>query len=263
MKIIAVILLACGLSSFAVAPTDSSLSDDVLVRIRFEQRPGTQLSPALVFRDETGRSVRLGDYFGTKPIVLIPGYYGCPMLCSLVLNGATESFRGLKGNVGEQFEVVFVSIDPSETPALAAAKKETYLRSYGRGRPDGWHFLTGDTNAIRALTAEIGFHFAYDPVARQFAHPSGFVVLTPDGKVSRYFTGITFAAKDVDFALRAARAGRAAPAASTWDLLCFHYAPLTGKYGNLVMTIVRAAGITTVLALGVMVFSSHRRRPLR
>ena len=157
MKRILCLMMVC-IATSAVA-NGASLSDDDLLRIRFDQKLQAQVSPALVFQDETGKSVQLGDYFGKKPIILIPGYYGCPMLCTLVLNGAIDSFRRLKQDVGDGFDVVFVSIDPSETPALASAKKTNYLRQYGRGRPDGWHFLVGSQASINALTDEIGFRF--------------------------------------------------------------------------------------------------------
>jgi len=190
--------------------------------------------------------------------VLIPGYYGCPMLCTLVLNGAIDSFRALKQDVGDGFDVVFVSIDPTETPALASAKKQNYVRSYGRGRADGWHFLTGDAAAIRTLTDQIGFRFAYDPVTKQFAHPSGFVVLTPDGRVSRYFTGVTYPPNELNNALQQAEASKIALPAEQSFLLCFHYAPLHGKYGRLVLDTVRIGGIATVLALGLVLFAPRR-----
>ena len=154
----------------------NSLSDEQLLQIKFDQKLKSQVSPDLVFHDETGKQIRLGDYFGKRPTVLILGYFGCPMLCTLVLNGAVSTFQDLKWSVGENFNVIDVSIDPSETPQLAAEKKKTYVRSYGRGNPDGWHFLTGDKNAIQKLADEVGFHFAWDPAIKQFAHPSGLVI---------------------------------------------------------------------------------------
>ena len=241
------------------ATAATSLSDDELSQIRFEQKPGTMISSNLVFRDETGKAVRLGDYFGKRPIVLVAGYYGCPMLCSLVLNGAIDGFRGLKRDVGDGFDVIFVSIDPAETPALAAEKKDNYVHRYGRGHADGWHFLTGDTNAIRALADQVGFRFAYDPVARQFAHPSGLMILTPGGQVTRYLDGVTFPSTELDKALQAADRGKITPAASESSLLlCFHYAPLHGKYGRLVMLIVRLGGLATMAVLGAIIFAPRR-----
>jgi protein SCO1/2 len=239
---------------------NNSLSDEQLLQIKFDQKINSQVAPDLIFRDETGKQIRFGNYFGKRPIVLMLGYYSCPMLCTLALNGAVSTFQDLKWTVGENFDVVFVSIDPNETSQLAAEKKKTYARSYGRGNSDGWHFLTGDTNSIQKLADEIGFHFAWDPAMKQFAHPSGFVVLTPDGKISRYFFGVTYSATELNSALRDASAEKTGSPIEQFILLCFHYSPLTGKYGNLVMNLVRGGGIVMLLALGAIVFSQQNRR---
>ena len=308
------------LSAFSSFAAENSLTDAQLLQIKYDQKPGSQVSPDLVFRDETGKQVRLGDYFGKRPIVLIPGYYSCPMLCSLVMEGVIESFRDLRWNVGEQFDVVFVSIDPREGPALAAAKKKLYLRDYGRDSTvNGWHFLvaavgtplvgtprcgvsaasSGATSAkrpsdassfrplfaggdgggsatgearrpcqsmplankdIQTLADEIGFHFAYDGSLNQFAHPSGFVVLTPEGKVAHYFFGVTFSAKEVDAALRHANAKKTDSPVRDFILLCCEYSPLRGRYGNLVMDAVRAGGVGMAVALGVYFVRPVRRK---
>jgi protein SCO1 len=259
MKRIFIILFL--IAARAIAPAIQSLSDQTLLQIQFDQKPGAQISSDLAFRDETGKSIHLGDYFGRRPTILIAGYYGCPMLCTLVLNGATESFRGLKGNVGQQFDVIFVSIDPKETPQLAAEKKGNYLRDYGRpGSAAGWHFLTGDQPAIHRLADEIGFRFAYDPATKQFAHPSGFVVLTPGGKVSRYFFGVTFSPAELAAALRGAATENVSPAASALSLLCFQHSPLAGKYGKAVMATVRITAGATVLMLGIFLVTTSRQK---
>lgn len=250
----------------------NSLTDAQLLQIKFDQNLDSQVSPDLIFRDESGRQVRLGDYLGKRPVALILGYYRCPMLCTLVLDGMTGAFRDLKWSVGKQFDVVFVSIDPRESPAMAAEKKKIYLRVYGRsGSADGWHFLTAATNtldgsapeqdkAVQTLAGEIGFRFAYDAGLNQFAHPSGFVILTPDGKVSHYFFGVTFSPDEVDAALREANAKKIGSPVREFILLCCEYSPLRGKYGNLVMAMVRAGGITTVIALGIFLFRPNRRK---
>jgi len=249
----------------------NSLTDSQLLQVKFDQKTGAQVSPALVFRDETGKEVSLGDYFGKRPIVLIPGYYSCPMLCSLVMQGVVECFRDLRWSAGDEFDVVFVSIDPREGPALAAAKKKIYLRDYGRaGTENGWHFLVASRQSpssampydknIETLADEIGFHFAYDPGLKQFAHPAGFVVLTPDGKVAHYFFGVTFSAKEVDVALRHANARKTDSAVREFILLCCEYSPLRGKYGNLVMDTVRAGGLGIVAALGLYFIRPPRRK---
>ncbi len=238
----------------------ASLSDELLLQVKFDQKLNSQVLPDMIFRDETGKQIRLGDYFGKRPIVLILGYFGCPMLCTLVLNGAVSTFQDLKYNVGEKFDVIDVSIDPNETPQLAAEKKNAYLRSYGRGDPDGWHFLTGDTNAIQTLTDEVGFRFAWDPSIKEFAHPSGLVILTPDGRVSHYIFGVTYSAADLNSALRDAGAEKTGSSVEQFVLLCFHYSPLTGKYGNLIMIIVRVGGIAMMIALGVIISRQMRHK---
>jgi protein SCO1/2 len=236
------------------------VSEATLRTIRFDQKIGSQVSPDLTFRDESGAAVKLGDYLGRKPVILVPGYYGCPMLCTLVLNGLIETLQDIRMNVGDQFEVVNFSIDPDETSALAAAKKRSYLRSYGRpGAEAGWHFLTGDEASIEKLTDEIGFRYVYDSTVKQYAHPSGFVVLTPRGKVARYFFGVDFSAKELDSALAASSANRTGSPIRQLFLLCFHYSPLTGKYGPLIMNIVRLCGVATVLCLGLLIGRSIMR----
>jgi protein SCO1/2 len=262
MKIFSLILslaFTVALAHGAARP----LSDDDLLQIKFDQKLNAQLSGALAFRDETGKTVTLGNYFGQRPVVLMLGYYGCPMLCTLALNGAVSTFQDLKWTAGEQFEVIFVSIDPSETPALAAAKKKTYLRSYGRGPATGWHFLTGNSQSINALANSVGFHFAYDPVMKQFAHPSGLVILTPDGKVSHYLFGVTYSAAELNADLHDATARKTGSPVEQFVLLCFHYSPLTGKYGNTVMAIVRGSGIVMMAGLGVMIWRKPRAKPGR
>jgi len=278
------VLSVLVLSVFHLCPSvaQNSLTDAQLLQIKYDQKPGSQVSPNLVFRDDTGKTVRLGDYFGKRPIVLIPGYYSCPMLCSLVMQGVVESLRDLRWKVGEQFDVIFVSIDPRESPALAAAKKKLYLRDYGRdGTENGWHFLVAGTSppavpagrapspgappppddrAIQALADEIGFRFAYDAGRKQFAHPAGFVVLTPDGKVAHYFFGVTFSAKEVDEALRHAGVRKTDSPVREFILLCCEYSPLRGKYGNLVMDTVRAGGMGMVAALGFYFMRPIRRK---
>ncbi|MGH7952128.1 MAG: SCO family protein [Limisphaerales bacterium] len=261
MKTIFSILILLSYLLSANAGTNNSLTDAQLLQIKFDQKLNSQVSPGLVFRDSTGKQVRLGDYFGKRPIVLILGYYTCPMLCTLVLDGVTESFRDLKWSAGKQFDVIFVSIDPNETSKLAAEKKQMYLRDYGRpGAENGWHFLTGDKVPIQTLADEIGFRYAYDPGLKQFAHPSGFVVLTPDGKVAHYFFGVTFSASEVDAALHDASVKKIDSPVQELILLCCEYSPLRGKYGSLVMDIVRVGGVAMVIGLGAVMVAQNRRK---
>jgi len=234
--------------------------------VGYDQHTGEQLPLDLAFTDENGRPVRLGDYFGRTPVVLVPAYYHCPMLCPLVQSGLTGALRALAFDVGREFAVVTFSFDPGDTPAAAAARKAAALADYRRpGAEAGWHFLTGDEAAIRALTRAIGFRYAWDDAAKQFAHASGVVVATPDGRLARYLFGIEYAPKDLRLALVEASAGRIGSVVDQLLLFCFHYDPATGRYTRVAMDAMRAGGVVTLLALGgfvgVMLRRDARRRP--
>jgi len=250
-----------GLLAIVSPAGAQNLSDEALAQIRFEQRLNAQVSLNSIFRDENGRTVQLGAYFRDKPVLLVLGYYECPMLCTLVLNAMVESAEDMKWSIGREFEVVCVSINPHETPALAAAKKRTYLRRYGRaGAAQGWHFLVGADPAVRQLAQEVGFHYAYDAASRQYAHPSGLVVLTPAGKVSGYLFGISYPARDLYSALRAASSGQVGSPIQQLFLLCFHYNPLRGKYSTRIILVLRLLGVGTVMGLAWLVVALCRRR---
>ena len=207
-----------------------------------------------------GKTVRLGDYFGTRPVILTMAYYTCPMLCGLVLDGVAHSLQGLRFNLGEQFVVVTVSFDPRDTPAHATAKKVQALRGYTRPEAaEGWHFLTGEEASIRQLTRAVGFRYAYDGDDGQFAHAAGLVVLTPQGKIARYLYGIEFAPKDVRLALVEASAGQIGSPVDQFLLFCYQYDPTTGQYGLVIMNILRLAGLMTVAALGGFMAVMFRR----
>jgi protein SCO1/2 len=244
------------------AAESQALTDATLSSIQFDQKINQQLSLDLRFRDEDGKNVRLGNYFGKRPVILNLGYYGCPMLCSLVLNGMVESLQDLKMDMGNQFEVISVSIDPTETPALAAAKKRTYLKRYGReGAESAWHFLTGNATAIKTLAHEAGFNYAYDAGIKQYAHPSGLIIATPDGKIARYFFGINYPPLELATVLKNAGAGHTGSKIEQLALLCFHYSPLHGKYANIVMLFVRITCLATLVGLaGTLARGSHRRK---
>ena len=267
LMIVAVALTALNAAAQPNAPglqpsptATSTQTPTVLSKVSFEQRLNTQLPLDLRFRDEDGRSVRLGNYFGKRPVVLAFVYYECPMLCTQVLNGLASSLGVLNERVGEDFDVVTVSFDPRETPVLAAAKKKTYLDRYDRpGTETGWHFLTGDASSIDALTNAAGFEYVWDEQSKQFAHPSGIVIATPDGRLSRYFFGIEYAARDVKFALMESSAGRIGNAIDRLLLYCYHYDPATGSYGFVAMSAVRLGGAVTVVALVGFVVMSLRR----
>ena len=242
---------------------NSSLSDQVLTQITFDQNLNQQISFSLPFRDEHGAQTQLSSCFDQKPVILVLGYYSCPLLCTLTLNGLIESLQDLRLDAGKDFTVINVSIDPNETAALAAAKKRSYLRRYGHGQNErGWRFLTGDPTATHQLADEIGFHYAYDPAVRQYAHPSGFVVLSPGGKVTHYFFGVKYSARELDQALHEAADGKSGSPIEKFLLLCFHYNPITGKYGQLVMSLVRASGVAILLALAWLLTRRKRARTI-
>lgn len=242
-----------------------ALTTGDLSTVRFDQHPGSIVSAGLVFTDENNHAFRLGDHFGSQPTLLILGYYRCPMLCSFINDGLIQALQDLRPSVGRDFQVLNVGIDPGENAAAASAHRAQYLRRYGRaGASEGWHCLTGDAKSIAELAEQVGFRYAYDGATREYAHPSGIIVLTPNGAVSGYLFGATFDAKAVRDALVTAREGRSSSVLSQVLLLCYHFNPITGKYGSLVLAAVRTAGVTTVVALGALiVFMSRRERSRR
>ncbi len=227
--------------------------------VRIEQKLDQQLPLDLVFRDESGQQVKLGQYFGKKPVVLAFVYYDCPMLCTQVLNGMVTSFRVLPFQIGNEFEVVTVSFDPRETNTLAAAKKKVYVNylpeKMRANANNGWHFLTGDQANITQLTEAVGFHYRWDEETKQFAHASAIMVTTPQGKLSRYFYGIEYAPRDLRLGLIESSANKIGSPVDQLLLYCYHYDPATGKYGAAIMRVMRVAGVLTVLGiLAMMLF---------
>jgi protein SCO1 len=241
------------------AAADDSLPP-ILQGVGIDQRLGQQVPLDIPFRDEHGRAVQLGDYFGDKPVILVLAYFRCPRLCTEVLNGLEDGLEHIGGmDVGKQFNVLTVSFDPQEKPPLATAKKATYIEKYGRpGAADGWHFLTGNSTAIHELTEAVGFRYHYDPVADQFAHASGIMVLTPQGKLARYFYGIHYPATDLRLALVEASSGKIGSPVDQLLLFCFHYDPTSGKYTPAIMNFIRLAGGVTLV--GLVVFIAALRR---
>jgi len=241
-----------------------SLSDRQLTELTFHQNLGTQVSLGLQFVDEEGHPVLLRQYFGRKPVILVFGYYECPMLCTFVLNGMVESLEDLKWSIGNEFDVINISINPHEKPELAAAKRKTYLKRYGRaGAGAGWHFLTGYESSIQQLAKECGFEYAYDQKTRQYAHPSGLVFLTAGGRIAAYQLGVTFTPNALFKSLQQADSGKPGSPVPNLILLCFHYNPITGKYGALVMGILRAFALGTFCGLCWMVVSVIRHERLK
>ena len=246
-----------GLDSRAGLP--ASAMPPVLRDVSFEQRLNQRLPLDLPFRDETGRRVRLGDYFGEKPVILAFVYYSCPMLCTQVLGGLASSLKVVTFGAGVEFTVVLVSFDPSDTPEQAAAKKRWMLGEYGRPETaGGWHFLTGDDASIRALTAAAGFSYTVDPASSQFAHPAGITVATPDGRMARYLFGIEYSPRDLRLALVEASANRIGTAVDQLLLYCYEYNPSSGKYGLIAMRLIRAGAVATVFALGAFIIVAAR-----
>jgi len=228
--------------------------------VGIDQNLNAQIPLELNFKDETGQVVRLGQYFRGKPVVLALVYYECPGLCDLVLNGLAHAMEQISLNIGSDYEVVTVSFNPQESWQLAGAKKANYIEKYQRGgAKEGWHFLTGEAAAIKTLANTVGFRYNYDPVAKQFAHASGIMVLTPEGKIARYFYGIQYKPRDFRLGLVEASANKIGTPADQALLFCYHYDPTTGKYGMAITQITRALGTATVLALGAFVFIMIRR----
>ncbi len=232
----------------------------LLQEIGLDQKLNERLPLTLAFRDEQGRSVTLGDYFGRRPVILSLVYYECPMLCTQVLNGLTSALSVMNFTIGKEFDIVTVSFDPGETPELARAKKAAYLERYARdGAGDGWHFLTGDAREISALTRAVGFRYAYNAEVDQYAHASGVMVVTPQGRLSHYFFGIEYAPRDLRLALVDAAESRIGSPVDQLLLACFHYDPASGKYSLAIMKLVRMAGIVTLVAIGGAIVLLRRR----
>lgn len=231
-----------------------------LREVEIDQRLNDQIPLDLEFVDESGRTVALREYFGRRPVILALVYFDCPMLCTQILTGLTGSLKALSFNPGKDFEVLAVSFDPREKPTLAAAKKRNYLERYGRqDTAGGWHFLTGDEARIRSLTDAVGFRYRWDDATNQFAHASGIMILTPEGKIARYFYGIEYAPRDVRFALVEASANRIGSPVDQLLLFCFHYDPATGKYGFVIMNAIRLGAAATFLGVGVLIVVMRRR----
>ncbi len=264
-RAIAVLLCLCWALSPVPAVAHSgkepyNKDEAFLKEIGFDQNLGAQLPLDAVFTDETGKAVRLGEYFGQKPVVMLITYFSCTMLCPLLLDGLVRSLRPVAFDIGNQFTVLTVSINPRETPSMAASQKVLYVQRYGRpGADRGWHFLTGKADAIAALTQAVGFRYVYDKQKDEYAHASGIVVFTPEGKAARYLYGIEFSPRDMRLALIEAADKTIGNPVDQILLSCFHYDPLTGRYGVVIMNVLRLAGSATALALGGFILVMVRR----
>lgn len=257
-----IIILAGLLSPGYAQGLNSNTQPDILDEVGIEQKLNEEIPLDLIFRDEEGQRVPLNGYFRGKPVILALVYYECPMLCTMILNGLLKSLNTLQFEVGKEFDIVTVSFDPDETPVIAAGKKKTYITKYGRdGAADGWHFLTGEEAAIKRLTEAAGFKYKYNPETDEYVHASGIMVLTPQGKLSRYFYGIEYSPRDLKFGLIEASDNKIGSPVDQILLYCYHYDPTTGQYGVVIMNIIRIIGSLTVIALvSFMLIQFHRDR---
>jgi len=252
------ICLFC-LALAATAQDNASVLPPQLRGVGIDQRLNNQVPLDLKFRDETGQTVTLSSYFGKQPVILSLVYYTCPMLCTMAENGLLNALRDVKFNIGDQYRVVTVSIDPTETPEMAMGKKAVYVGLYGRpGAKEGWHFLVGDEASVRALARAVGFNYNYIPETRQFAHATGIIVLTPQGKVSRYFYGIVYPSRDIRLALVEASNEKIGNPVDAVMLYCCQYDPAAGKYSLVVSHILRIAGVITLLTMGTLIIALAR-----
>jgi len=229
--------------------------------ISFEQRVGQMVSTDTEFADESGRRVALGSYFHQRPVVLALGYYGCPMLCGVVLNALIQGLEDLPPTLAKRdFNFLFVSIDQRESSALAKAKLDDYLRRYGWApAAERWHFLTGPESASSRLAAQVGFHYRSDSVSKQYVHPSGLVVLTPSGKISSYLLGIEYSARAIDHAITLARDESVAVPAPAFNLLCFSQNFTPGSVAFVVLMVLRVTAVLTLVALAIIIYLTSRR----
>lgn len=268
MKQFLAVLLACaGVASgqiYGPPETHTYAPARLLQKVGINQKMGAQIPLDLPFADESGQDVTLRRYFG-KPVILALVYYQCPSLCNMVLNGVLRSIKQLDLTAGNQYQVLAVSFDPRETPEMAAAKKQNYLKDYIRqdhkrqGAEQGWHFLTGPETSSKALADAVGFRYVYDALTNQYAHSSAIMILTPDGRVARYFYGIEYPARDVRLGLVEASSEKIGTPTDQVLLYCFHYDPTTGKYALVVMNVLRLAGLITVALLATFMIVMFRR----
>jgi protein SCO1/2 len=271
MKVFAILLIALPLAAGPKVLPESLVNQDLsmpdaLRSVGIDQKLDAQVPLELEFTDTAGKRRSLRQFMNGRPAVLALVYYECPMLCSMELNGLLRALRALPITAGKEFNVLTVSFDPKDTTSTAAAKRAEYLDKYRRAEGEqGWHFLTGGEAEIRKLTEAAGYRYHMDPNTGQWAHASGIMVLTPEGRLARYFYGIEYSARDLRLGLVEAAKGTIGSFADQFLLFCYHYDPATGKYGMLVLNIVRAGGIATVLALCAFWWIMHvreRRRKL-
>ncbi len=257
------VLFACMVLVYLssnVQAQDLTPNPTVLDSVGIEQKLGASVPANLKFRNESGADVMLARYLNEHPVILVPAYYECPMLCTQILNGLLSGLRPVSLNAGQDFVVVTFSIDPDEYSELAAAKKVNYVEGYGReGGENGWHFLTGDQASINALTQALGYRYIYDSDTDEYVHASGIAILTPNGKIARYLFGVEFAPRDLQLGLLEASQDLISSPIDAILLYCFQYNPLTGKYTLAIYRLVRVAGVITVICILAFIFIMVRR----
>jgi protein SCO1 len=256
-----VFLLSFGLTAAGRDDADAQVASQGTVNdVGFDQNLGALLPLEKPFRDDSGSELPLAELFGRRPVILVPVYYACPMLCNQLLNGLTRSLKPLSLTPGKDFDVIAFSIDPTEGPELAAKKKAAYLERYDRpGSEAGWHFLTAAEPSIAALAQAIGFRYTYNPATKLYAHAAGIVIVTPEGRIARYFYGLDFPAKELQSELQGARAGRIGSPIGRLLLLCYDYDAATGKYTLSILRLTRVLGTATAAGLGLFLFVMFRR----
>jgi protein SCO1 len=244
----------------APCPAQTGQGPGILQKVGFDQNLNASLPLDAPLRDESGRAVKLGDYFGKRPVIVTLVYYECPLLCTQELNGLLRTLRTLSYTPGNEFEIVTLSISPTESPELAAKKKTHYLRSYNHpGAERGWHFLTGDESSISRIAQSAGFRYSYNPKTKLYAHAAGLLVATPQGRISRYFFGLSYPARDLRFSLIEAGAGKIGSAIDKILLLCYEFDPSSGRYTFAIMSVLRVCGVATFASLATFIFLMVRR----
>ena len=258
------ILLTIGGAAFAQAnPAAPELTEGVDIT----PVVGTQVPMDTTFVDEKGKVIKLSDYLdGEKPVLLSLGYYRCPMLCDLVLNGVVDGLKGVDWDPGDKFEMITISIDPKETPTLAKLKKQNYVKTYGKAAANkGWHFLTGEEESIKAIADAVGFHYRYDEKSNEYIHGAAVFLLTPDGKLSRCLRGIIFDPQTIRLSLAEASEGKQVSTLDSLLLLCFHYDPDRGTYSLAAVGVMKLAGLATLIGLSALLLPvwlrSRKKKP--
>lgn len=268
IALFATVLLGLGLALAAPAAAQPNLAQprqrqadpEILQGIGIDQRLNEQVPLEVRLRDEDGKDVKLGDYLGRKPVVLLPIYFECPSLCQMELTSLLINLKVIPFTVGKEFDVVAFSFDPREKPPLAKKKKASAAHEYARaGGEAGWHFLTGDEDQIKKLTEAIGFRYRFDPASGQYFHAAGLMILTPEGRLSRYLYGNDFSGRDLKLCLMEASQGKIGTLADKVELFCYAYDMRKSKYGWAVARLLQVGGGLTVLALGTFIFFMHRR----